>query len=439
MKNKNTKVLAASMVLLGGLFCSPNTFADNSFGINYTGGSQLGASNVQIEPAFVNSLRPLLQAESVNTVFDQDNFWGSGYVNDGEFGCVPFSYFTVPSAPPRGPASYPHVSFSNNQFRIELDILNVETENVDPTSTIPIGIAHGTSYVYVGWQVYSDSACQVAQTDLTLLQRASGSKVFVEMEASLYEKNSETPYRAKELYLGLTDIDAGQSYKVLNEDSLLKTTTMYAKSAEALQSQDPEVTFKNMFVPSGNYIYSQYGSDSWLNIPKDSDIYATLGSNTQTDGLHFVFGFVGPAASGIEYYATPFNVQYKADENGSITGITGEEVFFGKNPSSSSYQAKEKYVFSHWVADVDVTLQNGTTIKAGDPITSEQIKRVAVDQDIVFTAIFETESPAVPNTGASTMRNNATQITISVFGVLLGALLIRSLPRLVHRKVDFNK
>ena len=87
---------------------------------------------------------------------------------------------------------------------------------------------------------------------------------------------------------------------------------------------------------------------------------------------------------------------------------------------------------------MDVFLEDGTLIRAGDPITSEQIKTVVVDRDIKFTAIFEIDV-AVPNTGASTSETNAVAITFSVFGILLGALLIRSLPRLIHRKIEFNK
>ncbi len=447
MKNKKTIASFAVMALMGALFCSSSVFADENYGIEYTGGTPLGADNVQINPTLVNSLRQLMQVEAVDVAVDQKADWHTGYIYDeAALGCEEFYYLTVPNHPAENAQqlfassiSYPHVTFSNDQFRTELDILNIGLEGVDSESAIPVGVAQGTSYIYVGWRVYSDPACTEIVDNVTPLRNTDDSKVFVEMNAVMYEKDSDTPYEAKELYLGLTDIDAGQSYKILNHDSLLQTSNMYAKSAEALQSPDPAVTFKNMFVPSEHYIYSEYTSGSWLGLIRDSDIYVTLGSQTKEEGVHFVFGFVGAAGSGIEYYATPFDIQYNTDENGAITGITDEEVFSGKNPKGSSYRANQKYVFSHWIANVDVTLEDSTIIKAGDPITDAQLKQVIVDKDIKFTAIFKAESVAVPNTGASTMDSNATQITLSVFGVLLGALLIRALPRLMHKKIDFNK
>ena len=440
MKNKKIKIPVVMAALAGALFCSPNTFAENSYNINYTGGEPLGANNVKIEPDYVNSLTPLLQAGVVETTPDQSNYWEEGYIKDWG-ACMPIYYYRISNNPKlmMGNASNRHVTFSNDQFRAELTILNETLDGADFEYDIPIGVMPNNSYIYANWQPYYDSSCEQPVEGIIPLSRSKNAKIFIEMEVSLYEQGSETPYTAKELFFGITDIDAGQSYKILNNDSLLKPSSMYAKSAAALQPQDPEVTLRNMYVSSGNYIYSQYNTESWIDIARDSDIYAKLGSETQKNSVHFVFGFVANAASGIEYYAVPFDVQYDADENGSITGINDEKVFPNQNPKGSSYAAKGKYVFSHWIADVDVTLENGTTIKAGDPITNEQIKQVVVNKDIKFTAIFEIEAPAVPNTGASTANTSAMQITLSVFGVLLGALLIRSLPRLAHKKVDFDK
>ena len=440
MKSNLIKISVVAMALVGAMFCAPNTFADNSYGINYAGGEPLGASNVQINPGYVNSLTPLLQAGSVETVPDDYHNWTRAYIKDWG-SCVPIYYYTVTnrqiflSASP----SNRQVTISNDQFRAELTILDEVIENNNSDYNIAIGFMPNNSYVYVGWQPYYDTACEQPVEDITILNRNDGMRAFIEMNVSLYEQDSDKPYTAKNLLFGITDIDAGQSYKILNQDSLLRTSSMYAKSAEALQSQEPGANLRNMFVSSGNYIYSEYTDDIWLGIVQDSDIYAALGSEAQNEGTHFVFGFVGHAASGIEFYATPFDIQYGADENGSITGVNDEKVFPNRNPNGSSYQAKAKYIFSHWIADVDVTLEDGTIIKAGDPITDAQIKQVVVDKDIKFTAIFEAESPAVPNTGASTSSSNAVQIVTSVFGVLIGALIIRSLPRLSRKKVNFDK
>ena len=74
------------------------------------------------------------------------------------------------------------------------------------------------------------------------------------------------------------------------------------------------------------------------------------------------------------------------------------------------------------MSNVDITLVDGTKIAAGSKISEEQIKNVAVDQDITFTAIYSQankevakDEPAkdksseigVPNTGGVTGETNA--------------------------------
>ena len=46
------------------------------------------------------------------------------------------------------------------------------------------------------------------------------------------------------------------------------------------------------------------------------------------------------------------------------------------------------YPFTYWVADDDVVLTDGTAIKKNAAITSEQLAKVVVDQDITFTATY---------------------------------------------------
>lgn len=459
MKNKKTRILAVSLAATGVLLCSPGAFATNEYGMEYSGGEPLGADNVQIEPGYVSSLTKLLEAGVVDTTFDDSEVWYGGYIKDNGGVCKSTQFYTIPFSLPRG-LYYGghHITFSNDKYRAELSITNEIAENVSDMDAIPIGVVEGSTYIYVGWQVYADNTCEERATGVTPLRYNEDSRVFLEMNVKLYEKDSETPYNPDKLFFGLTDIDAAQSYKILNEDSLLTPGHMFAKSAGDLQSQDPSVTFRNMYVPSGNYIYSEYdpATGSRLETDNISNIYAELGSNTKQNGLSIVFGFAGYAASGIEFYAEPYKVQYTADPNGSITGITGEEVDSGNNPQGSSYRPNKNYAFRHWVANVGVTLVDGTTIEAGSPITSEQIKQVVVNQNIVFTAIFETTSEpedgtsedelpedeaivAVPDTGSSTAGASATQITVSAIGILLGALLIRSLPRIIRKKIDFGE
>ena len=87
---------------------------------------------------------------------------------------------------------------------------------------------------------------------------------------------------------------------------------------------------------------------------------------------------------------------------------------------------------------MDVILEDGTEIKAGNPITEEQIKQIIVDRDITFTSHYK-KIPVTPDTGATTNNNITSVATVSTTGVLLTALFIYALPRLTHRKVWFKK
>lgn len=171
-------------------------------------------------------------------------------------------------------------------------------------------------------------------------------------------------------------------------------------------------------------------------------------SETLENGLDLVFGFVGKAGSGVEYYAKQFVVKYVSDKNGSITGTEKENIISGRNPSGSTSKPKENFEFAYWEADVDVILVDGTVIKAGNKLSPDQVKKVVVDRDITFTAIHEdvpennntnnTNNTKVPDTGDFTSNESLAPVVLSVFGIVLSALAIWSLPRIVHKKVKFD-
>lgn len=242
------------------------------------------------------------------------------------------------------------------------------------------------------------------------------------------------------MYFGLTDVDAGQSYKILNDGNKLSSSNMYAKSAELLQPEDSDL--RNMFVSSGNYIYSQYNADGHFNIrEKGNDVFVKLNEATQKDGLDVVFGFSGLAWSGVEYYAKQYTVNYISEDGGKITGLTEEKVMPEKNPSGSEATPNKDYKLDYWKADKDVTLEDGTVIKAGEKLTMEQIKQVVVDQDITFIAVYKAVSPvSAPDTGVYTGGFNASVAASLLMGVLLvGGLAVGLTPRVFHKRVGFKK
>ncbi|MBR2998335.1 hypothetical protein IKF34_00950 [Candidatus Saccharibacteria bacterium] len=82
-------------------------------------------------------------------------------------------------------------------------------------------------------------------------------------------------------------------------------------------------------------------------------------------------------------------VNYISDEFGEITGKKNESVAPSGQPTGSIQKPNENYRFVYWVADRDVTLKNGETIKKGAPISDSQIKNVVVNSEITFKAIHE--------------------------------------------------
>ena len=313
-------------------------------------------------------------------------------------------------------------------------IKNVVLDPADDDGTYAVIIHNGS--VHVGYYIYTDDTCQ--EKDLNIKNiTGTGEKLFVQLNLKLYKDNSDQVFVSDGIYFRFNDIDSGQSYKILNASNQLTANKMYAKSIADLQPTDPNVTSKNMFNTTENYIYAEYGP-SFNIIEEDSSLYVNIGVAAQQEGLDVVFGFTKEAGSGIEYYAKQYTVTYESDEGGTITGITEEDVISGDVPSGSTEEAKKDYELDYWKADKDVTLTDGTVIKAGEPITPEQIKKVVVNKDITFTAVY-TKALKVPNTGASTEELNATIVALPIIGILLGALMIGLLPKLTHKKISFKK
>lgn len=445
--NKLKTSMVAGAAILAALSSATSTFAAEPYGIKYSGGTTLGASNVTINQKLVDGLVPLLQNKRATVTTSSSTKWKTGYILDN-FGdgrgkvCTPFKYFTVDGTNISASDKL-SVNLSNDKYSVDVAFNNVLTEGtIDTSSPYTVGLAEGYSYIYGGWDVYSkkisDSEC--GGDVINALTLSKNAKLFVEMNLKLHKKGSTSIYNSDGIYFGLTDIDAAQSYKILNSTNTLSKNNMYAASADKIQGDG---TYNNMFVSNGGYIYSQYNNDGASNYSGGNDVFVKLDTKTQQEGLNIVFGFVERAASGVEYYDTQYKVTYVSDEYGKITGKTKEDVLSNENPTGSTQKPNEGYEFTHWTADVDVTLKDGKVIKAGEKITEAQIKQVVVTQDIEFKAYHSPEQkpkePAAPNTGASTEELNATQIVVSVLGIGLGALMIGLLPYLNRKKIGFNK
>lgn len=442
MKNKSGKVLALATLLMGASLSAPSAFAANQYGITYSGGAPLSASNVQIDPTLIGNLTTLMQSSGVEVGFSNSSRWQTGYYQ-GSGTCYPVKYVDVSTNNPVSASDNISVTFSKNQYTVSVDFVNITLDGVtDSTKKVPMTIIPGSTSIFGSWPSLADASCTTPSASTGLSPRA-GERMFVEMNIKLFRDGQEAIFTADDLYFGITDIDASQSFKILNSGNAFSPSNMFAKNATDLQTTDPNITLRNMYVANGNYLYTQYDPETGvgLDTPDNSNVYTKLTKATQQEGLNIVFGFAGSAASAIEYYAQQFTVNYQSDANGTVSGITEEQIISGSYPSGTETTVNEGYEFEHWVADVDVTLTDGTVIKAGDPISEGDLRNVAVNQNITFTAIHDQipSSLAVPNTGASTGQISAIFIPISMIGMLVVTLAIRFLPRLTHKKVDFDK
>lgn len=504
-----------------------SVFAANDYGIDYTGGSEL-QNNVIIDSNIENNLKPVIYVGGATTHYGAE--WKDGYFKLGD-GCYPVKYLYINSKDKTynnlGYISVNRTEDGFQQYSVKVDINKISLEKDSPAS-FAVGVRESSNSIFGGITVYSDSSCNQVKDNTDTALRGSNN-IYVETSMKILKNNQPITFGDDNLYFSVTDIDAGQSFKILNSGNMFSSSNMYAMNAADLQGQGSE--WKNMF--DANYIYSQYGPNAGesLDTPDISNVYIKLNKNTQDEGLRMVFGYGLLAASGVRYYAKVYNVYYQSDENGIIggtPGITKESVVSGDTPTGSSQIPNENYVFtywtadkivelkdgttipvgghltddqvkevtvesditftahhatrfvvkyesddygkitgidnenvdpynnpsgsdqspddgyilSHWIADKDVTLEDGTVIKAGDPILTEQIKQVIVDQDITFTAIHVAKGTpvATPNTGTVSKGIDAAQIaSVSIIGLILIGLFAKYLPRFMHKKVKFDR
>lgn len=534
-KIKRASIVASSLLMatLSGV----SVFADDgNFGIIYSGGADLGSSNVTINENLVSGLTTLIKSNNATSTPNGSAKWKKGYAktSGNDSPCRPFYYFEVPASTGATITSAANeelgFTITGDKYVADVTIKDVEYENLEVDRTYAVGIFSHLSSIYGGWDVYEDAECTDAIISKTLL-RDNDDSIFVDAVIDLHNKGESANLISDQLYFGITDIDYAQSYKIMNVGNELAPSNMFAKNADHLQQEG--ATLKNKYVASGNYIYSEYDGSTGDTVVSDNkaNVFVKLAEATQREGLDIVYGFGARAGSGIEFFAkqyvvtyetddlkhgtitgtitedvmagenpssterepkegfvetkwtadvpvvlkngnrieanTPmteaqakqvvvnqditftiyferqYKVTYVSDKNGDITGITAENVISGENPSGTEQEPKEGYVDQKWVADVDVTLEDGTTIKAGEPITAAQIKQVVVDKDIEFKVYHVTEeaaAPATPNTGATTKGADIAKIAALPVIALLGiALAIRALPRFTHKKVNFDK
>lgn len=448
---KKKIVSSVLLALSGAVLCGSQVFATNQYGIEYSGGVDLSAQNVTVDADLIDGLTSLIDSSEMQVTFSNSAKWQTGYFRttatpvEGQQYCFPAKYFKVweNSTSPSDGISF---TLSDSKYALDIRFDNVAFDGASDLSesnsyAVSVGSTIGT--VEGGREVYSDSACNNQISGVKALHINDGAKLFAQVHTTLHKVGSTSPVVSDQMYTLIADIDASQSYKILNSDSLLKKGNMFARSISDLQPTDTE--YRNKYVASGNYIYSEDA----FNIDNTSNIYAKLGTSTQQNGMDLVLGYAHPAGSWISFFGKQYTINYESDENGEVTGIVKEDVLSGEHPAGSVTEPGDGYLFSHWIADVDVTLADGTVIKAGEVMSSEQVELVIVEQDITFTGIHVIDEPEddkgesgakVPDTGEFTGVNSAIFIIVPVWAVLMIALGSRfAYKNATKKQVKFSK
>lgn len=581
MKRQRISTIVGALALCGSALFPGNVFAksyvDESWGISYNAtGVPLSSSNVS-EVDKEKKMTEIIPGQGVE-VSTTSGAWRDGYIKGSGGICRKYKYLEVNKNGLVGGAASFTITYGDYQMEVNIPQVGVASigsmgingydDGFEAGETTAIGIApqalsdvenkkSGFNALYGGWEPYADTKCQTPVSvsgqpgkiiKSTTTNKEAGKAgnsnnafhgaLFVKMNIKL--KRDSKLFTSREIHFGIIDIDASQSFKILDADSQFTPKKIYADDLSKLQPQyestDTQRLYNILVDQTGSYIYSQFNENGGFDTGNISNLYVPITEETQENGLNVIFGYAGKAGSQIRYFSEQYKVTYKvASEGGGtvsrkseevvsgknplgstanakegyqfdywttdqafklgnkqyavndkiemkdikkievmrdyaftahfkksetetkqytveyipdkpggdVTGIPSEKVNEGENPSGSEAEADDGYTVSHWTTDQDVTLENGETIKKGEAISAEDIQKVVVDKDMRFIVHFEKKetpnTPNTPNTGAmSGSVDAATIATASVFGIVLIALAIKALPRLTHKKVNFD-
>ena len=222
----------------------------------------------------------------------------------------------------------------------------------------------------------------------------------------------------KKVFVGWSETKDGSSGLILPSETVLmdKNKTLYAQwkeipdlpttkvtydanGGEGAQYEVEEIITNDSHKVLGNgegekinytregYVFKGWNRDknaTKAEFQKDDEVTVTsLDESTN----NYIYAIWAPIIN----YTTDGNGQVKEGEN--FVDNTKEEVELKSNPKGTDTKAKEGYKFSHWTADKEITLNDGTKIAAGEKITEEQLKQAVITEPLTFKANFVKDAP----------------------------------------------
>ena len=222
----------------------------------------------------------------------------------------------------------------------------------------------------------------------------------------------------KKVFVGWSETKDGSSGLILPSETVLmdKNKTLYAQwkeipdlpttkvtydanGGEGAQYEVEEIITNDFHKVLGNgegeeinFTREGYAFKGWnrdknatkAEFQKDDEVTVTsLDESTN----NYIYAIWAPIIN----YTTDGNGQVKEGEN--FVDNTKEEVELKSNPKGTETKAKDGYKFSHWTADKEITLNDGTKIAAGEKITEEQLKQAVITEPLTFKANFVKDAP----------------------------------------------
>ena len=222
----------------------------------------------------------------------------------------------------------------------------------------------------------------------------------------------------KKVFVGWSETKDGSSGLILPSETVLmdKNKTLYAQWKEIPDLPTTKVTYDANGGVGDQYVVEEIitndshtvlgnGEGEKINYTREGYVFKGWNRDKNATKAEFQKGYEVTVTSldestnnyiyaiwaPIINYTTDGNGQVKEGEN--FVDNTKEEVELKSNPKGTDTKAKEGYKFSHWTADKNIKLSDGTEIKAGEEITDEQLKQAVITEPLTFKANFVKDQP----------------------------------------------
>ncbi len=222
----------------------------------------------------------------------------------------------------------------------------------------------------------------------------------------------------KKVFVGWSETKDGSSGLILPSETVLmdKNKTLYAQWKEIPDLPTTKVTYDANGGVGDQYVVEEIitndshkvlgnGEGEKINYTREGYVFkgwnrdknATKAEFQKDDEVtvnsldesanNYIYAIWAPIIN----YTTDGNGQVKEGEN--FVDNTKEEVELKSNPKGTETKANEGFKFSHWTADKEITLNDGTKIAAGEKITEEQLKQAVITEPLTFKANFVKDAP----------------------------------------------